>query len=129
MLALRKENAALQEKNAALHRRVADQEALIEKLQARIAILEKVSGSGPSMPDAPPAAVPSPPQAKPRGRPPGHAGTSWSVPSQPAELVELPLVSCPDCGGELTEWRDTQDHVVVDLPEIGKRCVMHTLAG
>lgn len=101
-----------------LRSRVADLTALVERLQARIAILEKVSGSGPSTPPAPAPPSEPAPEAKPRGRPPGHPGASWSVPSQAAEIVDLPLSGCPECGGELTAWRDTQDHVVVDLPEI-----------
>jgi hypothetical protein len=126
---LLKANESLRQENAALRRRVEDQQALIEKLQARIAVLEKLSGAGPG---TPPAATPAPepegdPGPKPRGRPKGHPGTSWSVPDGPAELVELPLAGCPECGGELTEWRDTQDHVVVDLPPITPvvRCYRH----
>jgi hypothetical protein len=136
VLALRQENAALRKSDAALQRanevlvkQAADLRALIEKLQARIAILEKVSGAGPK---TPPASTPAPeqksePSSKRRGRPKGHPGTGWRVPDQPAEVVELPLDQCPDCGGDLTAWRDTQDHVVVDLPSIEPvvRCYRH----
>jgi hypothetical protein len=118
--ALRKSDAALRRANAVLVKQAADLRALIEKLQARIAILEKVSGAGPK---TPPASTSTPeqkaePSRKRRGRPKGHPGTGWRAPDQPAEVVELPLDQCPDCGGELTAWRDTQDHVVVDLPPI-----------
>jgi len=118
--ALRRELLALRKENAALR-------ALIEKLQARIAILEKVSGSGPGTAAGTPAPGESQPAPKPRGRPPGHPGTSWAKPTKVDETIHVPLHGCPDCGGKLTGWRDTQDHVVVDLPEIHTlvRCFRH----
>lgn len=127
VLALRKENAALKRQNAALTRQLADQQALIDKLQARIAILEKVSGSGPAAPSGPPPAGEPKPAPRKRGRPPGHSGTSWTRPPKVDETIPLPLHACPECGGELTGWRDTQDHVVVDLPAIAVqvRCFQH----
>jgi hypothetical protein len=127
--ALRREVLALRKENAALRRQVSDQQALIEKLQSRIAILEKVTGSGPSsLPPAPaPKSASAPPQPKPRGRPPGHSGTSWTKPGRIDEVIKLPLVNCPECGGGLTDWRDHQDHIVVDLPAIRAivRCFRH----
>jgi len=130
VLALRKENAALREQVAvipALRRQIADLQALVEKLQARIAILEKVSGSGPTSPSGTPAPDDPAPAPKPRGRPRGHRGTSWAKPPKIDETVHVPLHACPDCGGKLTGWRDTQDHVVVDLPAIHVlvRCFRH----
>jgi transposase len=118
--ALRREVLALRKENAALR-------ALVEKLQARIAILEKVSGSGPAAPSGTPPAGETKPAPKPRGRPPGRQGTSWTKPSKIDETVQVPLHACPDCGGKLTDWRDIQDHIVVDLPAIAAivRCFRH----
>lgn len=64
-----------------------------------------------------PPAVESDAVRKPRGRPPGHAGTSWSVPAVEPDVVELHLSRCPDCGGRLSPVIDVQEHTVVDLPE------------
>jgi transposase len=108
---------ALREEVARLQAQVADLLALVARQQARIEILERTSGSGPSGPPlAAPAAEP-PAAPKPRGRPEGHPGTSWSRPAVEPTVVPLALDACPDCGGELSEWRDWQDHWVVDLPE------------
>lgn len=96
--------------------RVSDLEALVKKLLARIEILEKASGAGAS---GPPVATPAPgPEAAPKskGRPPGHPGTSWSLPAVEPRVVELQLSRCPDCGGKLSELIDVQEHTVVDLP-------------
>lgn len=130
VLALRKENAALREQVAVipvLRRQIADLQVLVEKLQARIAILEKVSGSGPSAQPGAAPAVETPAARKPHGRPPGHPGTSWTKPGKVDETIPIPLVACPECGGKLTDWRDTRDHVVVDLPAIHRlvRCFRH----
>jgi len=118
---------ALRKENAALRRQAGDQQALIEKLQARIAILEKVSGSGPTSPSSPPAPGDPPHADQPRGRPKGHPGTSWAKPPKIDETIHLPLHACPGCGGKLTGWRDSQDHIVVDLPAIRAlvRCFRH----
>lgn len=32
--------------------------------------------------------------------------------------MDLPLRRCPDCGGRVTVYEETQDHLVVDLPEV-----------
>lgn len=91
--------------------------ALVAKQQARIEILEKASGSGPGGPPISQPAVESEAARKPRGRPPGHPGTSWSLPAVEPEVVELRLSRCPDCGGRLSPLIDVQEHTVVDLPE------------
>ena len=96
--------------------RVGDLEALVKKLLARIEILEKTAGpsSGPPLSTT----APEPPAApKAKGRPPGHPGTSWSLPAVEPTVVELQLSHCPDCGGELSELIDVQEHTVIDLPE------------
>jgi len=107
---------ALREENARLRARVADLEALVERLCARIEILEKQLAGKPGGP--PPAALERMPESapKPRGRPKGHPGTSWSLPAVPPEVIELRLTDCPECGGPLSRWHDFQDHVVVDIP-------------
>ena len=90
---------------------------MVAKQQARIEILEKASGAGPS---GPPVATPAPePEAAPKskGRPPGHPGTSWSLTAVAPTVVELQLSYCPDCGGNLSALIDVQEHTVVDLPE------------
>jgi transposase len=91
--------------------------ALVAKQQARIEILEKASGSGPSGPPMSQPAVEPQAERKPRGRPPGHPGTSWSVPAVEPEVVDLKLSRCPDCGGRLSPLIDVQEHTVIDLPE------------
>jgi transposase len=115
--ALREENAQLREENARLKAQVADLLALVAKLQARIEILEKASGSGPGGPPLTAGAAEPPIVPKVRGRPPGHAGASWSLPTVEAQVVELELSRCPDCGGRLSPVIDVQEHTVVDLPE------------
>ena len=130
VLALRKENATLREQVAempALRQQVAALRALVEKLQARIAIREKVSGSGPTTPSGTTASSEPRPAPKRRGRPAGHPGSGWAPPDKIDEVVHLPLHGCPECGGRLTAWRDSQDHVVVDLPAIRAlvRCLRH----
>ena len=103
----------MREENAALR-------ALVVKLEARIEILERQLGAGPQGPSAS-TLVPKrpPPDPKKSGRPSGHEGASWSVPSGLAiEVVELELENCPDCGGRLSRWRGHQDHFVLDLPPI-----------
>jgi transposase len=108
----------LLEENEALRRENASLRALIGKLQTRIEILEKISGSGPSGPNLTPPPEPAP-KPKPRGRPPGHPGSGWSPPNDlPFEVVDLDLDRCPDCGKRLSGFRDHQDHWVIDLPEI-----------
>lgn len=90
------------------------------KLEARIAILERQLGSGPQGPRAATlvSKTPAPEPTKP-GRPAGHEGASWSVPSElPVEIVDLKLKSCPECGGRLSRWRGHQEHFVLDLPPI-----------
>jgi transposase len=109
---------AAREENARLRARVQDLEALVGRLLARVQILERQLGEQSGPPSAPPAVGDGPaPSPKPRGRPEGHPGTSWSLPAVAPTVVSLPLKACPDCGGRLSQWRDWQDHVVVDLPK------------
>jgi len=102
---------------AALEARIEDLLALVAKQQARIEILEKASGSGPGGPPQSSPAVEPEAVRKPKGRSPGHPGTSWSLPAVEPQVVELQLTHCPDCGGKLSELIDVQEHTVVDLPE------------
>lgn len=110
---LEAENRRLREENAALR-------ALVAQLEARIAILERQLGSGGQGPSTSRLVSKTPaPEIKKPGRPPGHEGASWSVPSQlPVEVVDLKLESCPECGGRLSNRRGAQDHFVLDLPPI-----------
>jgi transposase len=109
---LRDENAALRRENAALRARMG-------RLEARLAILERVKGGGRGDPPPPfPSPTPTAASKKRPGPPEGHRGMSWSIPpGRPVEVV-LPLQGCPHCGGPVTVYAPTQDHVVVDLPEV-----------
>ena len=124
---LRAANASLRETNESLGKENAALRALIWKLEARIKILERGGGSGPQGAGRlvlPPKTAQCPP--KPRGRPPGHEGSTWTPPAEmTAEVVRLPLKCCPDCGGGLTRCRDDQDHLVLDLPEIRPRLIRY----
>src|SRR5690349_9007893 len=52
----------------------------------------------------------APEERKKPGRKPGHRGTSRSIPPHIDQEIEIPLPSCPQCGGEvsdrapLTQW-------------------------
>ncbi len=114
---LRRENGALVKEQTSLRERVSFLESLVERLEARLAILEKTTGSGKG--DAPKHPKGGSGKckrgSKRRGRPPGHPGTSFQVPGPVDEVRELGLDGCPHCEGDLTEWRDHQDHIVVDI--------------
>lgn len=117
--ALEAENARLREENAQLRQENSALRALLEKLRARVEILEKVKRQGPG--DPPPTsekAAPACARPKRPGPPAGHPGMSWSVPATEPRVVTLRLHGCPECGGRLTRYAETQDHVVVDLPEV-----------
>jgi transposase len=108
---------ALREEVAQMKARIEGLLALVATQQVRIEILERASGSDPSGPSTSPPAIESQVERMPRGRRPGHPGTSWSLPAIDPQIVELRLSRYPDCGGALSRRFDVQEHTVVDLPE------------
>jgi len=113
---LEKENAALRQENR-------DLRALINKQEARIAVLEQAlkDQGKPLPPGGTPTAPPSPPKPKKkkkRGRRKGHKGQSRSSPQTPDLTVDLFLDSCPRCNSPLGKPSGHRDHIVEDLPEV-----------
>lgn len=67
------------------------------------------------------ANVHPPPEPKPRGPPPGHAGRTRPLP-EPDETLMATLPKCPDCKADLGEPLEFVDHTVEDV-EPGHRVV------
>lgn len=108
---LREQNAALAEQNAALLERVAQQDAEIERLRARVAELERRLGRNSGNSDLPPStdvfgrpkAQPKTKAARPRGRQKGQSGRGLALVEDPDEVVEHRPDACAGCGQGLAD--------------------------
>lgn len=50
------------------------------------------------------------------GAPRGHKGYWRKVPERIDYVVPLPIRTCPDCDGKLSDWRDIRERIVEDVP-------------
>ncbi len=101
------------------------QQAIIERLEERIAQLErpaKAKGSG-RMPGLKPKADREPAQPKgPRQpRPHGFARARMT----PTQRVEHAVAECPDCGTQLSGGWTQRTREVIDLPQVSAEVTEH----
>lgn len=103
-------------------------EARIAKFEARIAELERRLNKNSSNSSKPPSSDglkrsnslrPKNSGRKPGGQP-GHPGQTLRSSESPDITVHLPLESCPECGGDLTDQpvQSEEKRQVFDLPDI-----------
>ncbi len=101
------------------------QQAIIEKLEQRIAPLEGRAKSGGSrrMPGLKPKTEGQPAQPKkPRQRRPhGFARTRMT----PTQRVEHVVAECPDCGTQLSGGWTQRTREVIDLPQVPVQVTEH----
>ena len=103
----------LEAENAWLRRRVTQLEGQETQLTQQVAELLRASKR-----QAAPFSRGKPdPQPKEPGRKKGHPGTSRRRPDHIEEVVWVPLVQCPHCGGAVQEVQ-RHTHLVEDLPPI-----------
>jgi transposase len=103
------------------HATIVEKNAVIERLQARVAELERklgVSGKPPSPPSPPSSGTKAtePAVRRPGGQP-GHKGHRREL-LPPTRIVECMPKTCRGCGETLAKTADTEPlrHQVIDLP-------------
>jgi len=112
---LRQENQALRAQVAALEETIRqlqnDRQTLQEKCDElqRAAVRQAAPFRRPQRTKVPEGRTKRP------GRPKGHPGAYRAVPAQVDEQAEVPLTTCPDCGGPLTQVEPVEQFLE-DLP-------------
>lgn len=108
------ENERLRAENAVLKKRVADLEALVERLKGRLEEAERAAKrQAAPFSKGEPKANPKPP-----GRPPGHPAAHRAEPPRVDRREEVPLPGqCPGCGGVVVEDR-VEAQYQVDIPPV-----------
>ena len=98
---------------------IRQQTAGIARLEGRVRELEEQPGAGGgNTPGAAPFRVADKKRKAKPGRPgrkKGHKGSYRKPPEKADKTVEVPLEHCPDCGGELSSKRFSEQHII-ELP-------------
>ena len=127
--ALREENAKLREENAWLRRELAERDAIIAKLMARVEELERQLKLNSNNSSKPPSSdglrkKPSPKSLRERGKRPtggqvGHQGYWLEQVKEPDELVLHRVEQCAHCNADLAAVPSIQvkSRQVFDIPE------------
>ena len=101
-------------------RTIAEKDAVIERLQARVAELERKQGISGKPPASPPTSGPRPePSGKKPGGQPGHKGHRREL-LEPTSTTECVPETCRGCGEALPKQTDANPlrHQVIDLPPV-----------
>jgi transposase len=112
---LRQENQALRAQVAALEETVQRLQTQCQQLQEALDAAQRATARQAAPFRRPERSKVPEDQKKPPARPPGHPGAYRAVPTQIDERAEVPLTTCPGCGGPLAQVEPVEQFLE-DLP-------------